>query len=111
MTEYIDREAAIKLVSDACAECREGCEEFDGIYADCNQCIMHSVVKGLPTIPAAEVRPVVHGKWIEAHAISGHDFRRCSECGTYIESVYFANDYNVNFCPCCGADMRRVDDT
>lgn len=110
MTEYIDREAAIKLVSDACAECRECCEEFDGIYADCNQCIMHSVVKGLPTIPAAEVRPVVHSHWIydcERTAEDGWTYRQyhCEKCGRQELGGL------QNFCPCCGADMRRVDDT
>ena len=62
--EYIEREAVNKLLKDACDECRDACEEFDGIYADCNQCIMHGVVKGLQKIPAADVAPVV----------------RCGEC-------------------------------
>lgn len=38
--EYIEREAVNKLLKDACDECRDACEEFDGIYADCNQCII-----------------------------------------------------------------------
>lgn len=46
-----------------------------------------------------------HGRWIDAHFVSGGDFFRCSECGCYIEKPYFANDYNVRYCPNCGARM------
>ena len=86
MAEYIEREAAINDVFEAYADGR-------------------SAYIALEAIPAADVRPVVRGKWIEAHDTSGHDYERCSECGTYIESIYFANDYNVNYCPNCGARM------
>lgn len=48
-----------------------------------------------------------HGQWLNA-VIDGNDFCRCSECGCYIEVAFFANDYHVNFCPNCGADMREV---
>ncbi len=48
------------------------------------------------------------GKWINAVDTSGGDYYRCSACGTYIEKVYFANDYMVNFCPNCGAKMEEV---
>lgn len=47
------------------------------------------------------------GKWIDATDTSGGDYYRCSECGTYIEKMYFANDYMVNFCPNCGAKMEE----
>ena len=48
---------------------------------------------------------VRHGQWIDAHFVSGGDFNRCSECGCYIEKTFFANDYNVQYCPNCGAKM------
>lgn len=46
-----------------------------------------------------------HGQWLNA-VIDGSDFCRCSECGCYIEAAFFANDYLVNFCPNCGAQMN-----
>lgn len=55
-----------------------------------------------------DAEPIKHGRWIDAHDTSGHCYQRCSECGTYIEDVFFANDYYVNYCPNCGADMREV---
>lgn len=77
--KYIDAEAVNKLLKDACDECRDACEEFDGIYADCNQCIMHGVVKGLPGIPAADVEEVV----------------RCGNCKYYKDGwCYNPNTYD-----------------
>lgn len=57
--EYIEREAATTLFARACGECKEACEEFDGFYADCNQCLLHGVLKEFATLPAADVRHVV----------------------------------------------------
>ena len=59
-------------------------------------------VDALPTI---EAEPVVHSKWINVQDTSGHYYKKCRKCGTYIEAVFFANDYDVNYCPCCGAKM------
>ena len=56
----------------------------------------------------SDVSEAKHGKWIDAADTSGGEYYRCSECGTYIEKVYFANDYMANYCPNCGADMREI---
>lgn len=47
-----------------------------------------------------------NGKWVTAF-IDDVEYKRCTECGTYIESTFFGNDYDVKFCPVCGADMRE----
>ena len=102
--EYIDREAVIKSCCNACdgyCECVE---------CDCLSCKLEhrcDMIQELADFPAADVREVKRGEWIEAHNTLGQYFERCSECGTYIESIYFANDYNVNFCPNCGARMEE----
>ena len=67
-------------------------------------------VKAIENIPAADVRPVVHGRWIAASDTSGNEYYRCSECGTYFEKTFFGNDYTVNGCPVCFADMRENTD-
>ena len=54
----------------------------------------------LKNIPAADVRPVVHGTW--EHLNWGFDYNRCSVCG--YEHRWSGPFY---FCPQCGADMRR----
>ena len=53
-------------------------------------------------VPAADVRPVVRGKWEN----TGSDVWKCSACG------YGIMPWNagVNFCPNCGAVMEVSSD-
>lgn len=92
MTNYIDREALIaefkrmKLGENSFIE-----RVFaDGVYAIIEQ------------FPAADVIPVVHGRWIhDGHRINGGiDWCHCSECG---KSDNFCA--RTNYCPNCGAKM------
>ena len=50
-------------------------------------------------IPAANVRPVVHGHWEEPDDDYGYFI--CSNC-----EERSPNDECWNYCPFCGADMR-----
>ena len=52
-------------------------------------------------LPAADVRPVVRGKWIYDHWC---EFK-CSNCGAWSKSEPYRG--RENFCPNCGADMRE----
>lgn len=55
------------------------------------------------SIPAANVRPVVWGEWIDEHPDKPNDPRmRCSVC-TCVEAPLV----KWRFCPNCGADMRE----
>ena len=71
------------------------------LYGQCNLTVGFAA----ELMPTIEAEPVRHGRWLDAHMISGGDFYRCSECGCYIEQLYFANDYNVRYCPNCGTKM------
>ena len=85
MADYIKREDALQAQNKSMnlAECR----------------------KRLERIPVADVRPVVHARWI---GVALGDMR-CSNCGeVYGVCGGLMGDYN--FCPNCGADMREVDD-
>jgi len=86
MAEYIDREAVITMLE-----------------TECSPRVMAYLVDQLNAIPAADVRPVVRGKWKEDWETG------CSECSACGES-YLWEDYDGvcewNFCPNCGADMR-----
>lgn len=59
-------------------------------------------------IPAADVRPVVHGHWIaeeEAEERGDYSLRdTCSVCGHCDWDCTESESFN--FCPNCGADMR-----
>ena len=118
MAEYIEKQAALKEVCDACGIVHDrekeyceykfaGCKEYYNVFA----------------LPPADVRPVVRGKWEWRRRHRG-GFRRvtgeddfgvshtitvdqryviddpyCPFCGKLNESVF------LNFCPNCGADM------
>ena len=60
--------------------------------------------KIIAEFPAADVRPVVHGKWKYDHWC---EFK-CSECGYYSKSEPYRG--LEKFCPNCGADMRQKED-
>ncbi len=102
--EYIEREAATTLFARACGECKEACEEFDGFYSDCNQCLLHGVLKEFAAIPDADVRPVVFCKNC-MHSVQGKKSLKCKK------HRYVWNNMNrwVNdedFC-CWGAEREE----
>lgn len=55
------------------------------------------------TFPAADVKPVVYGRWIKIT----NDLASCSVCGDYIS---FAINCGYNYCPNCGADMEMINE-
>lgn len=92
MTEYIKREDALRQVM--MVETRE------------------NMYRCMKNIPAADVRPVVRGKWILVKDWSnevvecGEKYWVCSLCGCGSDS--YDTTYHTNFCPNCGADMQEV---
>ena len=75
----------------------------DLVYALCQAVrllLMEELRHGIPVeapSPAADVAPVVHGRWIDAREYCG-DYL-CSNC----EALYGTNKFN--YCPKCGAKM------
>lgn len=61
----------------------------------------------LEKLPAADVSPVVHGRWDDSGRYTfpgGGTAVRCTECGCALTvSEYHLN--NWNYCPVCGAKM------
>lgn len=55
----------------------------------------------IESIPAADVRPVVRGRWIKPTRVPDSMLDECSVCG------FDTGAYTFNFCPNCGADMRE----
>ena len=90
MAEYIERDAVNALIK-----------------AECSPKVAAYLIDAVATIPAAEVRPVVRGKWIRHYeqADTGEDIITypcgwvCSECGRWeSEDEPFCN---------CGAMMEE----
>ena len=59
----------------------------------------------IENFPAADVAPVVHGRWIGA-PLCGNDNCRCSECGSW-HNVHanLRGEIIQKYCPNCGAKM------
>ena len=93
MAEYISREAAIKLFNFAVLDCL-GMEPT--IRAG-------DIIKALESIPAADVRPVVRGRWEKGTSENGVTTALFCSCCHY-ENRHW---YEWSYCPNCGADMRE----
>ena len=93
-TEYITREEAKMSHCNACSW-----------YGTCTDETMCEDVKAILAIPASDVRPVVYGEWRKVYMSSPSSFvGTCSVCG---QSNDIPPPILANFCPSCGADMRK----
>ena len=89
MTEYIEKEAAIRALLN------DSPEQVSYSREDAADCIRY--------MDAADVAPVRHGQWIDNGA-NGYKWAFvCSLCG-YVDGHPFDNRHN--FCPNCGAKME-----
>ena len=93
MAEYINRAAAVKSVL------RMRRPENSVAQNRMLSIIQMDMLK----LPAADVAPVVHGRWIHdgCRIEGGIDWCHCSECG---KSDNFCA--RTNYCPKCGAKME-----
>ena len=104
MAEYIEREQAIRFAGySAGLMYKRG--YLDEYYA------LEKFEGTLGRIPAADVAPVVHGRWLNFY----NDFScaECDRCGTTFEvtdsesneGLWNAFKLSYNHCPHCGAKM------
>lgn len=91
--EYIEREALIKLI-----------EENSETKFDWSESVDIDVLRpAIRDIPAADVAPVLHGKW-ESFA-HGSNARTCSNCHISQTVNVYNDEVMYNYCPYCGAKM------
>ena len=89
--EYIERELVEKMMEDA------------QIISDGEYCGYCTEDISISSIPAADVAPVVHGRWDE-HG-------KCIVCGGHAPFWCMASTYYTSqYCPNCGAKMDGVSD-
>lgn len=82
MAEYIERGSAMRTAHILRPEDKE-------------------LMSAISIIPAADVAPVRHGRWIE-----DHDYLKCPECGVMVKRDFtFFDIGDWNYCPNCGAKM------
>ena len=84
MDEYIKREATIDRL-----------EKLFGLQAATARVIIKA-------IPAADVAPVRHGRWVTRPYMMGNT-QYCSRCGENYGRKY-------NYCPNCGAKMDKEEE-
>lgn len=91
MAEYITKDQVIEWVRPY-GHMDEGIQ-FSQLKADVIQ------------MTAADVAPVVHGRWIEHKPFEGHRVNECIECSEC--NTWFGHDCyaKTNYCPNCGARM------
>lgn len=47
------------------------------------------------------------GKWINGSFTNGTYYKKCNQCFAVINETFFAYNFNINFCPNCGAYMKK----
>lgn len=103
MNEYIDRDEALAIIEnwqkDLCPIGRYGRGYVYGIERDKYDEI-EAVLDEVKAIPAADVAPMRHGRWVD---FDGESYE-CSMCHG-IRSLY-----RYSYCPDCGARMDGGDD-
>ena len=106
MAEYIERDVAIAYIRKQSEECGKAFEELggeSGIYADA----YNDLAEDFYSIPATDVAPVVHGRWISPHWKNSNYCCNCSECGG--EAMHREYQWNSKgiypICPNCSARM------
>ncbi len=96
MPEYVEREAIIQFIADGLSKPNKA------------ECFGHDAVEILAEIefmPAADVAPVVHGRYISTGYDEWYcDSGKCSNCGGDMLS-------GSKFCPNCGAKMKLEEQT
>ena len=74
----------------------------------CDYCGTADYIYMIEDMPAADVAPVVHGRWIDKG-----EYAVCTECGVRSGTQYDGVEpipLMTQFCPNCGAKMdRRID--
>lgn len=98
MSKYIDRDMAEQaLIKEAALILRK--MPYIAIADSVDR-----MIKIVQDIPAADVAPVVHGRWIEKTAHDRRQYFECSNCGKQ-ENKHTA--IRGGFCWNCGAKMDK----
>ena len=93
MAEYIDKNATVNIL--VAMSRSTGCE--------CIKKQLEKAAKRVSAIPAADVDPVVYGKWKHL----GGDEWYCSACGFVIATEGSWDKPTKKYCEDCGAKMYR----
>ena len=94
MSEYINRGTAFDAVTDLAGKASTR-SAIDAVWIS---------ARALKKLPAADVAPVVHGRWEQVKEWATKAKYRCSVCGREIMSAVKVNIEKYPYCH-CGAKM------
>lgn len=100
MAEYIKREAAIKAMEKA---------DYTLIADDADSCKADYLREIIESVPAADVVPVVHGRWIWHEEEFEYECSAC-HCRFDYNHTFEIFDHGfqyANYCPNCGTKMNE----
>ena len=95
MADYIDKEAALALVKPDTLE-----DEKAAVTIATAKKLIRSIIQ---RAPAADVAPVVHGRWLCGDYYDIGDV--CSKCDWDSQMIH----PSYRYCPNCGAKMDKVE--
>lgn len=107
MADYISRDDVIKKIAEVQDKATSGTEDVTYFRA----------IKIIRDMPASDVQPVVHGRWLSHHAIwidqpkiEGWFVQaKCSECEMWAHVMNpYTKDVDYKQCPHCGAKMDII---
>ena len=102
MDDYIKRENAVVYAISLIDRIYDGTIAPREIIKEAKQQVINEM-NSTDRLPAAEVRENVRGKWVENRA--GDCV--CQHCGYEALCFYGGKQCKSDFCPHCGADMRK----
>ena len=97
MAEYIERDKVYNMLN-----ALGGCGAEPESWSDGWDKAFDEAIRELDNIPAADVRPERHGRWIEDEK---YGIVICSECG----EEHAWEDYRASYCEDCGAKRDGED--
>ena len=111
--EYISRDEALKMFHQCCDNCTSS---YNGVM--CRACADAGAMDILIDIPAADVQPIKHGRWIEQKhtPTNGYNYNVpystyiCSSCGLEIHNDEYSKYVRGTYtnCPVCTAKMNII---
>lgn len=96
MAEYIERGVAIREIEQINSVDYGAMWDYEAHHW-AGECL-RDCKEAIDSIPAADVAPVVHGRWMPFHSRTAGDMQYCSVC-----KIGF--DAKTDYCPRCGAKM------
>lgn len=106
ISDSVSRQAAIEALDEQIALCDKALNSFgismkDEYAVKVERASLVAYKEQLEALPAADVAPVVHGRWIPYRC----DMYECSVCG-HIHTSFDKEECDANYCPNCGTKMR-----